>query len=105
MQKYLICKIPALHSQIGADMLVDRPCKFIVELPSDNHHQDRAHGNDARNDNQKRLRFPPHVYRDGAFGHKHFDGVLDLLDLHRSVNQKTEVAHAQTDDLNGILEA
>jgi len=30
---YLVCQVPPLEPQVGADMLVDCPRKFIVKLP------------------------------------------------------------------------
>lgn len=85
-------------------MLVDGPCKFIVQLPSDDHHQQRAHRYDNGDDNQEGFGFPPHIFIDGVVDGQHADGFLDLLDLHGAIDQKTDVADAQPDDLNGVFQ-
>ncbi len=61
---YLICQISTLHFQVGTNMLVDGPRKFVVQFSSHKGHGNRAHRNHARNRDQERVDLVPHVGMD-----------------------------------------
>lgn len=86
-------------------MLINGPGEFIVELPGDNRHQQRAHRHDAGNDDEKRLGFAPNVIVDRVVVGQHTHGFFDLLHLHGSVDQQPNVTDTQSDDLNRVLHA
>ena len=102
---HLICEVSALHSQISADVFIDGPGKLIVEFPGHDHHQQGAHGDHDGNDDQEGLSFAPHVGVDGTVDGQVGDGIFDLLDLHGSIDQKTEIAHTDSDDLDGVFQS
>jgi hypothetical protein len=45
---YLEGQISPLEPQIGGDVLVDRPSKFVIELPGNAAEEDSPQGNNAR---------------------------------------------------------
>lgn len=56
----LECQVTTLHSKIGADVLVYRPRKLIIQLPCNDRHCNRKDPNDARHSNQERLDINPY---------------------------------------------
>ncbi len=85
-------------------MLVNRPGEFVVQFPRNDRHQHRDQSNDARNSNEKWLFLIPNGCIDEILGAKLFNGFIDLIHLHRGVDQKTNVVDAKPDDLDCILQ-
>ncbi len=109
---YLIGQISPLHPQIRADVLVYRPSKLIVELPSDEEHEQSAQSEHGRNRNQERSRITPEG-SDWVAGIRVvpvpgrpqiLHGLANLLHLHGGVDQEPDVVYAQSDHLNRVLE-
>lgn len=86
-------------------MLVDCPCKFVVELPGHKGHEDGSKGHEAWLHDQKRLDLSPELDHDEAIFLENDDGVVDLVDLNRGIDQDAEVVNAETDDLNCVFQA
>lgn len=84
-------------------MLVDGPRELIVELPRDKGHQECSQSDNTRNDDQERLRLIPNVQLDLVHVVQGCHSFSNLLDLHRSVDQESDVADTQSDDLNCVL--
>lgn len=51
----LVGQIPTLHAKIGTDMFVDCPSELIIELPSDEGHQNASDSHETGNDDQEWL--------------------------------------------------
>ena len=49
----LVSQIASLHAQIRADVLVNGPSKFIVQLSSDEAHRQGSYGDDDRDGDQE----------------------------------------------------
>ena len=76
-------------------MFVDGPCKFIVQLPRNDKHQQRPHGHDAGNDDKEWLRLRPYFGANGVVDDQNAgDSLLDLLNLDRTVDQKPDISNA-----------
>jgi hypothetical protein len=99
----LVSEVTALHLQIRADMLVDSPRELVIEFPSDKSHQQCPQGHNARNDDEERLRLVPHIQLDLVHIIKGCDSFSNLLHLHSAIDQETDIANTQPNDLNGIL--
>lgn len=84
-------------------MLVDCPREFVVQLPCHEGYQDGTQPNDARNDDEERLRLRPDGFRDGAILRQHVDRRSNLLHLDGAIDQQSHVTQTETDNLNGIL--
>jgi hypothetical protein len=86
-------------------MFVDCPSELIIELPSDEGHQNAPDSHDTGNDDQEWLRLPPNLGLDKILFVELVDCGVDLLNLDRSIDQQSHVTHAKTDDLDGVLHA
>jgi hypothetical protein len=90
-------------------MLVNRPSEFVVKFPCNKSKHDRKKANDDRNGQQERLDLAPDIvlwcrWQDVTRPDQVVDNSTDLIQLNRSVNQHSHVVHAQSDDLNGVLQ-
>ena len=84
-------------------MLVDCPGEFIVKFPRNECHQECPQPHNTRNDNQERLRLVPDVQLDLVHIVQGCHCLSDLLHLDCAVDQKTDIANTQSNDLNGVL--
>ena len=84
-------------------MLVDRPGKFIVQLPSDQGEEHGAERQHTRCSNETRLQIHPNTL--GNVASKLFDGLIDLVHFHRRVDHHTEIVDANSNHLNRVLQA
>lgn len=105
---YLIMQESLLHAVIGTNILKNIPSKLLIELPSDENHENCGKGNDGRNGDQKRLDIAPeliggNVAVEGSVGSKNHNCFLDLVDLNGRVDHQGEVGNADSNDLNRVL--
>ncbi len=103
--KYLKGQISPFHSQIRADVLVDGPRKFVVQFPSHKRHEHRSQGDHTRYGHEKRPRFDPYIVTGGAYRRDLEDGFLYLIQLHGTIDQKSQVIDTEANHLNGVLES
>ena len=80
-------QISSLHSQVGRDMLVNGPRKFVVELPGTNGKQRGADGQDTGYGNEKWLRLAPN----GKINIPSCGQLKDGLLLHGAVDEQTDI--------------
>lgn len=85
---YLEGQESALHSEVCTDVLVDSPCKLIVQFPGNNRHHYCKEPNDARNRNQVWSNIGPNR---NAGLHPSFDSqflncLVDLVVLNGRIN-------------------
>lgn len=85
-------------------MLVDCPRKLVVQLPRHEDHQDGSEPHDTGNDDQERLRLGPDHWADLVHVGQDRNRVLDLVDLDCAVDQETDVADTETNDLNRVFQ-
>src|SRR3569833_355571 len=105
---YLIVEESLLHPIVGTNLLQDIPGEHLVELPGDETHHHRRHGDDDRDGYQVWPHERPQVrlagfQLDGAPVLQLRHGVLDLVDLDGRVDQDGHVGGADADDLNRVL--
>jgi hypothetical protein len=92
-------------------MFVDGPREFIVQLPGDNGQHDGEEGNHARHGNQIRANQYPDPRTTVARAinivvkYQVIDRVFDLVVLDCGIDKHAYVIHAETNDLNRILQA
>ena len=103
--KNLKCKVSPLHSEVGRDMFVDRPGKFVIELPGHNRHQDGAQSENTGDCNEKRLDIPPYVLMSQARFPKILIGLPDLVHLNCRINQQGAIEDTKTDNLNRVSQS
>jgi hypothetical protein len=97
-------QIPSLHAEVGRNVLVDGPCKFVVQLPRRNREEASTNSQNNGYGNEKWLRLAPNCKVDIGGPCQDYNRLVNLLHLHGAVDEKTNIIHAQTDDLNSILE-
>lgn len=83
---YLVGQIASLQTQISADVLIDGPSKFIVELPGLECEEDGCDSHAAWKGNQHRLNVVPEVGLDEVEAVKLVDGIADLVVLDSGVD-------------------
>lgn len=91
-------------------MLVNGPCKLIVELPRDKGQDCSSDSDQDWDSNQVWLNaWPQKLTLDqvtwALVAVKMPHCLIDLADLNRRVDEQSEVVETQSNDLNGILEA
>lgn len=89
-------------------MLVDSPCKLVIQLPGEEGHDHREESNNAGHSNKVWLDFWPDwsdAWLDESSICQLPNGLMDLVVLDRSVDEHPSIVHAQPDDLNGILQS
>jgi len=94
---YLVYQIPPLHSQIRRNILVDGPCKFLVQFPGNEGERNGSNRNDDWHSNQKRSQVLPNWdLKVGSNWRLELvdDGVVNLKDLDDGINQKSNVVKA-----------
>lgn len=102
---YLECKISLPHPQVCADMLVDGPCKFIIQLPANNAHQHCRQGDNARDRNQGWLNKWPNVFSKCFRNYlQGVVGIFDLIHLDGRIHEHSSIEDANADNLNGVLQ-
>jgi hypothetical protein len=99
----LIDQKALLHPQIGADLLIDVPTEFSVQLPGEKRQRSSSEGDDAWQGNQGPLDLRKVCGREKMLTLECNGSLLDLVNLNGRVDQKTEVVDAQADDLNRVL--
>jgi hypothetical protein len=114
---YLELEVSLLHLQVGADMLVDSPCKFIVQLPAYDAHQHGRQSNDTGDRNQRRLNDGPNVPGNGRCGKPRIGRrpnpklrqsgirIMNLVHLDSRVNKHRGIENTDTNDLDGVLQS
>lgn len=110
---YLELEISLLHFQICTDMLVDGPCKFVIQLPTNNAHQHGRQGDYAGNCNQRRLNHWPDIFLDTKIGRalsntklpQEIVCVVNLIHLDGGVDKQCSIENANAYDLNGVLQS
>lgn len=88
MTPYLESQEASLHSEVGADVFVYCPCKFIVQFPGDETHDNREEGNDNGYRQQEWPNvFPDIIIRQNiTFALESFDRPVDLIELDGRIN-------------------
>jgi hypothetical protein len=104
-RKYLVNEITTLQAQVGRDVFVDSPGKFVVQLPRHDTESYRTQRENAGYCNQERLHIMPKVEFDLIGCVQNLDRTIDLIVLDCSVYEQTEVVETKSDDLNRVLEA
>lgn len=102
---YLVNQIPVLQLDICTDLLVNRPCKFLVQLPSDDSETQRAYSSNDRKSNEIRPDVGPEILLDELQISQLLEGVVDLIALYGCVDKNGHVHGHDADDLNGVLRA
>ena len=103
--KYLIRQISPLKPQIGADVFVDGPGKFIVKLPRYDTHQNGADGHDDGQSDCEGLDDCIEIRSQGLPATVFFvDGIPNLIRLYRRLDEKADVVNAEPNNLNRVLE-
>lgn len=94
-------------------MLIDCPSELVVQLPSNEEHEQCAEAEQTRDSDEKRPGVPPEfcdrvwVVLDVFIIPSRFkvpDCLVDLLHLHSGVDQKSDVVYAQPNHLNRVLQ-
>lgn len=88
-------------------MLVDGPRKFIVQFPCDHRQEDGTQSNNAGYGDQIRSFITPYSRIDVVMSSaaEVADGLVDLIHLNRSVDQKPDIVEAKTDNLDSVFKA
>jgi hypothetical protein len=86
-QTHLINQISPLQAQIGANLLVNGPREFIVQLPRDEAKNDRAQSNDTRQCNKVWLNFRPVLGFNKVLLLEVGSRIFDLVDLDGGVDE------------------
>jgi len=102
-QVYLIKQIPSLHAQVGANLLVDAPSEFFIQLPGQEGHADGAEADEAGQGNEVASNLVPEDGVQEVVDGKGFDCAMDLVDLDARVDENAKVHHTYADDLNRVL--
>lgn len=105
MYAYLVCQVTPLQSQVGADVLVDGPCEFIVQLPCDEGEQGGCECHQTRQGDEHGPDVEPELRLDILVLVELVGGVPDLVELDGGVDGDTDVVDDESDDLNGILQS
>ena len=98
---YLISQVSFLHPEIGADVLVDGPGKFVVQLACNERHDDCSDEENARNRNFDGNDLDVYVFID-RLNVQYADGVGYLPRFCSAKDHQAKVAHAEANDLNRI---
>jgi hypothetical protein len=96
---YLEGQIPPLEPQICGDVLVDRPSKFMIQLPCHGTEEDGSQSNNARTCEKEPVQLVPDVWFDLGWSarsrvDKSVDSLLDLCDLYAGVDDHADVVEA-----------
>jgi hypothetical protein len=102
---YLVGEITPLQAQISADVLVDGPCKLVVQLPCFKGKEDGRKCHQAGQGNEHGPDILPKLARDKAALAQLIGGIFDLVVLDRSVDENADVINDEADDLNRVLQA
>jgi hypothetical protein len=102
---YLVGEITPLQAQISADVLVDGPCKLVVQLPCFKGKEDGRKCHQAGQGNKHGPDILPKLARDKAALAQLIGGIFDLVVLDRSVDENADVINDEADDLNRVLQA
>lgn len=110
---YLELEISLLHFQICTNMLVDGPCKFVIQLPTNNAHQHGRQGDYAGNCNQRRLNHWPDIFLNTKIVRalpntkllQEIICVVNLIHLDSGVDKQCSIENANAYDLNGVLQS
>jgi len=103
-------EVTLLHAKVGTDMLVDAPCKLIVQLPADNAHENSRKCDHTRNSDEERSNGAPNVRLHkllicvlGLIRRQGIIGIIDLVHLNGGIDEHRKVEDADTDDLDRVL--
>jgi hypothetical protein len=102
---YLVGEITPLQAQISTDVLVDGPCKLVVQLPCFKGKEDGRKCHQAGQGNEHGPDILPKLARDKAALAQLIGGIFDLVVLDRSVDENADVINDEADDLNRVLQA
>jgi hypothetical protein len=97
---YLEGQIPPLEPQICGDVLVDRPSKFMIQLPCHGTEEDGSQSNNARTCEKEPVQLIPDIWFNLRWSpirlwvDKSVDGLLDLCDLYAGVDDHADVVKA-----------
>lgn len=88
-------------------MLVNRPRKFVVQLPRNARHHYREEGNDTWHCKQVWSDIFPHLlpWVNVSQLRQTTNSVIDLIILDCSVDKHTQIVAAESDNLNCVLES
>ena len=86
-------------------MLVDGPCKLVVQLPCDEPEGDSSSRHENRHGDQHRLNVYPEILGNKRLLVKGVGSVLDLVELDGRVHHDSYVVNDKPNDLNSILQA
>jgi hypothetical protein len=102
---YLVGEVTPLQAQISADMLVDGPCKLVVQLPCFKSKENGRKCHQAGQGNEHGPDILPKLAGDKTALAQLIGGLLDLVVLDGSVDENADVVDDEADDLNGVLQA
>ena len=86
-------------------MLVNGPCKLVVQLPCFEGEDDGSDSHQNRQSDEHGLDVVPEVLGNEAARVEVVGSVLDLIELDSGVDENTDVVENESDDLNGVLHA
>jgi hypothetical protein len=104
----LIMEEALLHAVVGTNRLENVPCKFLVQLPGDEAHDDEADGDNDGDRNQEATNVAPDLVRlvvreQGVSIAEHRDGLADLVNLDGGKDHHGQVGDAEANDLDRVL--
>lgn len=99
----LVDQKPFLHAQIGADLLVDGPGEFAIQLPCYKGQEEGADTNNNGNSDQEGHDIGPVLRSEEVQSHQAVGGIQDLIELDGSIYQNSQVHKYQANDLNSVL--
>lgn len=84
-------------------MLINSPCEFIVQLPSNEGEYQSPHGHQDRQRDQHGPNVNPEVIRNEMCGLERFDSVVDLVVLNSRIDKNAGIVEYEADDLNSVF--
>jgi hypothetical protein len=101
----LIGKVSPLQAKVCTDMLVNGPCKLVIEFPCDKCKQNGTQTHDTGQCDKIGAYMFPKMWLNEIVDIQRRYGVADLVKLNSGVDEKSDVVEHETYDLNRVLEA
>ena len=102
---YLVNEVTSLQAQVGRDVFVDCPRKFVIQLPRHKTECYRTQCKNAGYCNQEWLDITSKAGFNLRSLVQDLNGAINLVVLDGSVYEKSQVVKTKSDDLNRVLEA
>lgn len=102
---YLVNEVTSLQAQVGRDVLVNCPGKFVIQFPRDETECYRTQRKNAGHCDQERLNIMSKARFNLSSLVQDLNGAINLVVLDGSVYKETQVVKTKSDDLNRVLEA